>query len=105
MESVAIKPALSIETIFLTKSLFDEINQKVFQNMGSLIPTSKTRSNAQAGASLNIAGLLANGVHVFVTENEVNGAGNLVRVIIGGCIRSICSGCSDNGYSTNRSRS
>jgi Flp pilus assembly protein TadG len=41
-----------------------EIDQKVFQDTGSLIPTSKTLGNAQFYVTSNTAGLSAKGVDV-----------------------------------------
>ena len=57
-----------------------EINQRVFQDTGSLNPTSKTWSNAQSYVSSNTAGLSAKGVHAFVTGIQVSGGDNTVQV-------------------------
>ena len=57
-----------------------EINQKVFQDTGSLIPTSLTWGNAQSYVTSNTTGLSAKGVHAFVTNIQVNGGDNTVRV-------------------------
>ncbi len=57
-----------------------EINQKVFQDTGRLIPTSKTWGNAQSYVTSNTTGLSAKGVHAFVTDIQVNGGDNTVRV-------------------------
>ena len=57
-----------------------EINQQVFQDTGSLVPTSKTWANAQAYVTSNTAGLSAKGVHAFVTEIQVSGGDNTVLV-------------------------
>lgn len=57
-----------------------EINQRTFQDSGSLVPTGKTWSNAQSYASQNSAGLAAKGVHAFVTGIQISGGENMVRV-------------------------
>jgi Flp pilus assembly protein TadG len=57
-----------------------DINQKVFQVAGSLIPTSRTWRNAQSYVTSNTAGLSAKGIHAFVTGIQVNGGDNTVRV-------------------------
>jgi Flp pilus assembly protein TadG len=57
-----------------------EINQRTFQNSGSLVPTSKTWANAQSYVAQNSAGLAAKGVHAFVTGIQVSGGDNMVRV-------------------------
>jgi Flp pilus assembly protein TadG len=57
-----------------------EINQRVFQDTGSLISTSKTWANAQSYVSSNTIGLSAKGVHAFVTGIQVSGGDNTVRV-------------------------
>jgi len=57
-----------------------EINQRVFQDTGSLTSTSKTWSNAQSYVSSNTIGLSAKGVHAFVTGIQVSGGDNTVRV-------------------------
>ena len=57
-----------------------EINQRVFQDTGSLTPTSKTWANAQSYVSSNTIGLSAKGVHAFVTGIQVSGGDNTVRV-------------------------
>ena len=57
-----------------------EINQKVFQDTGSLVPTSKTWGNAQSYVTSNTTGLSARGVHAFVTNIQVSGGDNTVRV-------------------------
>ena len=57
-----------------------EINQRVFQETGSLISTSKTWANAQSYVSSNTIGLSAKGVHAFVTGIQVSGGDNTVRV-------------------------
>src|SRR5664279_57682 len=49
-----------------------EINQRTFQNSGSLVPTSKTWANAQSYVSQNSAGLAAKGVHAYVTGIQVS---------------------------------
>ena len=59
-----------------------EINQKVFQDTGSLIPTSKTWGNAQSFVTSNTTGLSAKGVHAFVANIQVNGGDNTVRVSV-----------------------
>lgn len=57
-----------------------EINQRVFQDTDSLIPTSKTWANAQSYVTANTAGLSAKGVYAFVTGIQVSGVDNTVRV-------------------------
>ena len=57
-----------------------EINQRVFQDTGSLTSTSKTWANAQSYVSSNTIGLSAKGVHAFVTGIQVSGGDNTVRV-------------------------
>lgn len=59
-----------------------EINQQVFQDTGSLVPTSKTWGNAQAYVTSNAAGLSARGVHAFVTGIQVINGDNTVRVSV-----------------------
>jgi uncharacterized membrane protein len=57
-----------------------EIDQRVFQETGSLTPNSKTWANAQSYVSSNTIGLSAKGVHAFVTGIEMSGGDNTVRV-------------------------
>lgn len=57
-----------------------EINQQVFEQSGSLVPTSHTWANAQSYVSSNTAGLSERGVHAFVTGIDVTGGENLVKV-------------------------
>lgn len=57
-----------------------EINQRAFQDSGSLNPTSKTWTNAQSYASQNAASLSVRGVHAYVTGIQVSGGDNTVRV-------------------------
>lgn len=57
-----------------------EINQRVFQDTGSLISTSKTWANAQSYVSSNTIGLSAKGVHAFVTGIQVSGGDHTVQV-------------------------
>ncbi len=57
-----------------------EINQRTFRDSGSLVPTSKTWANAQSYVSQNTAGLAVKGVHAYVTEIQVSGGDNTVRV-------------------------
>ena len=57
-----------------------EINQRVFQDTGSLISTSKTWANAQSYVSSNTIGLSAKGVHAFVTGIQVSGGDNTVQI-------------------------
>jgi hypothetical protein len=52
----------------------------VFEDTGSLVPTSKTWANAQSYVTSNTAGLSAKGVHAFVTGIQVSGGDNTVRV-------------------------
>ena len=57
-----------------------EINQQVFQDTGSLVPTSKTWANAQSYVTSNTTGLSAKGVHAFVTGIQVSSGDNTVWV-------------------------
>jgi len=57
-----------------------EINQRVFEDTGSLVPTSNTWANAQSYVSSNTAGLSAKGIHAFVTGIQVISGENTVRV-------------------------
>jgi hypothetical protein len=57
-----------------------EINQRTFRDSGSLVPTSKTWANAQSYVSQNTVGLVAKGVHAYVTGIQVSGGDNTVRV-------------------------
>lgn len=59
-----------------------EFNQQVFQESGTLQPTSRTWATAQAFAAANAAGLSARGVHAFVTGIGVSGGENTVRVSV-----------------------
>lgn len=59
---------------------FAEINQQVFQETVSLVPTSRTWGNAQSYVTLNIASLFAKGIHAFVTGIQVRGGDNIVWV-------------------------
>lgn len=59
-----------------------EFNQQVFQESGTLQPTSRTWGTAQAYAVANASGLSARGVHAFVTGIGVNGGDNTVRVSV-----------------------
>ena len=57
-----------------------EINTKLFQETGSLIPTSQTWTTAQSYVTENTAALSAKGIHAYVTGIEVHGGDNTVRV-------------------------
>jgi Flp pilus assembly protein TadG len=57
-----------------------ETNQQVFQDTGSLVPTSRTWGNAQAYVTSNTASFSAKGVYAFVTGIRVSGGDNTVRV-------------------------
>ncbi len=59
-----------------------EINQRTFRESGALVPTDKTWASAQSYISQNAAGLSAKGVHAYVTEIEVSGGENMVRVSV-----------------------
>jgi uncharacterized membrane protein len=59
-----------------------EINQRTFRDSGALVPTDKTWASAQSYISQNAAGLSAKGVHAYVTEIEVSGGENMVRVSV-----------------------
>ena len=54
-----------------------EIDQKVFQDTGSIIPTSKTWRNAQSYVTSNTTGLSAKGVHEFVTG--IHSVGEIIQ--------------------------
>jgi Flp pilus assembly protein TadG len=57
-----------------------EIDPQIFEDTGSLVPTSKTWANAQSYVTSNTAGLSAKGVHAYVTGIQVSGGDNTVRV-------------------------
>ena len=57
-----------------------EINQRVFEEEGDLVPTSRTWANAQAFASMNNAYLAQYGVHAVVTGIAVNDEEDTVLV-------------------------
>jgi hypothetical protein len=57
-----------------------EINQRVFEEEGDLVPTSQTWANAQAFASMNIAYLAQYGVNTVVTGISVNDEEDTVLV-------------------------
>ena len=57
-----------------------EINQQIFQDTGGLVPTLKTRANAQSFVAANSAGLSAKGVHTFVSGIQDSGGDNSLRV-------------------------
>lgn len=59
-----------------------EINQRTFRDSGALVPTDKTWANAQTYVSQNTAGLSAKGVHAYVTDIQVSGSDNMVRVTV-----------------------
>jgi Flp pilus assembly protein TadG len=59
-----------------------EINQRTFRDSGALVPTDKTWANAQSYVNQNTAGLLAKGVHAYVTGIQVSEAENMVRVTV-----------------------
>jgi Flp pilus assembly protein TadG len=59
-----------------------EIDPQVFQSTGSLVPSSRSWSNAQAYVSSNTAGLSEKGVHAFVTGIQIGAGENLVRVSV-----------------------
>jgi hypothetical protein len=59
-----------------------EIDQRTFQDSGSLVPSGKTWSTAQSYVSYNTAGLSSKGVHAYVTGVQVNGGENQVRVTV-----------------------
>ena len=57
-----------------------EINQRVFEEEGDLVPTSRTWANAQAFASMNNAYLAQYGVNAVVTGIAVNDEEDTVLV-------------------------
>jgi len=57
-----------------------EFDQRVFQETGRLIQTSKTWASAQSYVNLNTVGLSAKGVHAFVTGIQLSGINNTVSV-------------------------
>ncbi|TLN28246.1 hypothetical protein FDZ74_00805 [bacterium] len=59
-----------------------EINQRMFRDNGTLVPTDKTWANAQDYVSQNTAGLSAKGVHAYVTGIEVSGGENMISVSV-----------------------
>jgi len=59
-----------------------EIDRQVFQETGSLVPTSQTWANAQTFVSANTAGLSQKGVQAFVTGIQVSGGENTVQVTV-----------------------
>ena len=59
-----------------------EIDQMVFQETGSLVPTSQAWSSAQFYVSLNTSGLSGKGVRAYVTGIHITPHGNRVRVSV-----------------------
>jgi Flp pilus assembly protein TadG len=59
-----------------------EFNQQIFQETGSLVPTSKTWASAQTYVNLNTVGLSAKGVHAYVTSIQMSGQDNTVSVVV-----------------------
>ena len=57
-----------------------EFDQKIFQETGRLVPTSKTWASAQSFVNLNTIGLSAKGVHAFVTGIQLSGSDNTVSI-------------------------
>jgi len=57
-----------------------EFDQQIFQETGRLVSTSKTWASAQSYVNLNTVGLSAKGVDSYVTNIQVNGGDNTVRV-------------------------
>ena len=58
------------------------MNQQVFQDSGSVVPTSRTGVDAQAYVTSNIAVLSSKGVQSVVTDIHVSGGDNTVRVSV-----------------------
>ena len=61
-------------------AVFAGINQRVFQDTGNLIPTSKTGGNAQPYVTSNTAGFSDKGVNTLLTNILVYGGDYTVRV-------------------------
>jgi Flp pilus assembly protein TadG len=59
-----------------------EINQRVFQDSGDLMPTEKTWANAQTYAARNNSVLSARGIHAYVTGISVDAGADTVRVVV-----------------------
>lgn len=59
-----------------------EINEREFRTTGSLIPTEKTWSQAQAMVNANTGMLAGEGIHAWVTGIDVNDGANTVRVTV-----------------------
>jgi len=59
-----------------------EINERVFRTTGSLIPTEKTWSQAQAMVNANTGMLAGEGIRPWVTGIDVNDGANTVRVTV-----------------------
>jgi Flp pilus assembly protein TadG len=57
-----------------------EINQRVFEESGDLIPTSKTWANAQAFANMNNGYLVQYGIYAVVTGISVDAGEDTVLV-------------------------
>ncbi len=57
-----------------------ELNTSVFQETGSLVPTSQTWSTAQSYVTQNTATLSAKGIHAYVTGIDIQSGENTVRV-------------------------
>ncbi len=59
-----------------------EINQRVFQDTGTLTPTSQTWVMAQSFVTSNTSELSARGVNAYVSGIQVSGSDNMVRVVV-----------------------
>ena len=59
-----------------------QINQQVFLNTGTLVPSSKAWTNAQTYVSENTTGLSAKGVNAFVTGIQINAGENMATVTV-----------------------
>ena len=59
-----------------------QINQQVFLDTGTLVPSSKAWTNAQTYVSENTAGLSAKGVHAFVTGIQISAGENMAAVTV-----------------------
>jgi Flp pilus assembly protein TadG len=59
-----------------------EINERGFRTTGSLIPTEKTWSQAQAMVNANTGMLAGEGIRPWVTGIDVNDGANTVRVTV-----------------------
>lgn len=57
-----------------------EIDPRIFQETGNLVPTAQAWTSAQAYVTANSQGLSARGVHAFVTAIQIDEPNDMVRV-------------------------